>query len=62
MAYRVLLDAARQGQVDAPEALLAAPPEDGQDASLYFRDARTYVLSLAQKFNLPTGRFSRWFP
>ncbi len=62
MAYRVLLDAARLGRVDAPEAALAAPPEAGEDTSLYFRDARTYVLSLTQKFSLPSERFSRWFP
>ncbi len=62
MAFSGLTLAARQAGVAPPDASLASPPLDGADPSLYFRDARTYVLSVAQKYRVPASRLSRWFP
>ncbi len=62
MTATVLSLAARQKGVAPPEASLLAPPIDGADPDLFFRDVRTYVLSVAQKFGVPAARVSRWFP
>lgn len=59
MAFNVLALAARQDSKTAPDARLSSPDE--VNGAEYFRDARTYVLSLVQQYHLSADRLSRWF-
>ncbi len=59
MAFSVLALAAGQASKTAPDAGLSSPNE--VDGAEYFRDARTYVLSLVQQYQLPAEPLSRWF-
>lgn len=59
MAFSVLTLASRQSSKTAPDAKLASP--DQTSGAEYFRDARTYVLSLVQQYQVPAERMSRWF-
>lgn len=62
MATAVLALVATQSNQPAPDAALNTPPADPAGYANFFRDARTYVLTLAQRNQVEADRLRRWFP